>query len=89
MAALIIMALVPELFEPQQVENKHGQVEPWHWPKTISLDRRDAKFHAKSLLQLMPDVLDIVHANMRRIASPQCRRELLRNSQYRFCAAPL
>jgi hypothetical protein len=87
MAALLIMMLVPELFEPQPAKNERGEVEPWDWPETTYSDRHHAKFHAKSLLQSMPELIGIVHANMSHLMTPQCRQELLRNSQYQFRTA--
>lgn len=82
LAALLTMALVPEMFEPQEYIEGVPDTELRDWPKTASPDRRTAKIHAFSMLkQLPPPVRSLVHGYLKWIKGEEVEKALERDSE--------
>lgn len=70
LAALIIMALDPELFTPQEVSlSEDDSPEALVWPDTIYKDRKRGKFLACYLLEAMPQLFNVFYKHRMNIAS--------------------
>ena len=88
LAALIIMVLIPEMFEPQKVKNKAGDLLEWHSPHDIGLDKWVAQFHANAVLTKKPHLMDTVYRNICYIQSKRCHEDMKKNGKYSFCCLP-
>jgi hypothetical protein len=82
LAALLSMALLPEMFEPQEYLGEVPDVELRDWPKTISADRRQAKIHALSMLKQLPSHLrSTVYRQLKWIIGGDVQKHLERDSE--------
>ena len=70
LAALITMALDPEMFTPQEVSlSEDESPEALVWPDTIYNDRKQGKFLACCLLKAMPQLFNVFYEHRMNIAS--------------------
>ena len=69
LGALIVMALFPRLFQPQDSSKKDSDVAYGHMTNCLLSDRRDARFHAVSLLKCVPHLIGTVHGHLKHIYS--------------------
>jgi hypothetical protein len=82
LAALLTMALLPEMFEPQEYEEEVPDIELRAWPKTISSDRRLAKIQAFSMLRrLPPGIRSVVHGHLKWIKGGGVEKALANDSE--------
>ena len=82
LAALLTMALLPEMFEPQEYEEEVPDSELRDWPKTIAADRHTAKIHAFSMLKgLPPGMRSLVHGHLKWIKGEGVQKALEKDSE--------
>lgn len=76
------MALVPEMFEPQEYVEEVPDGELRRWSETISPDRRVAKIHAYSMLKELPaGIRSTVYGHLKWIKGGGAKRALEMDSE--------
>jgi hypothetical protein len=68
LAALVIMCLSPELFEPQNCKDSDGVTLPWNWPPGLPEDRRYGKRSGLWLLSRCLYLVPEVHTLLKEVS---------------------
>ena len=67
MAALVVMAVFPKVFEPEEIEDEDAVKAPWLWPPTLDADRQEALFHAGYVMYHMPHLKEQMEEHIEEI----------------------